>query len=283
VVEGPQPNLASIAFASDAVAASVRDTNDGDVELGTAAWARECARQVELVRDIFGNPFRLSAFSPSWSTSTAVTLAARMYESRDFSAMPMLAEALRDAGCDSADILAHCRGEGPHVRGCWVVDLVLAKVRMVVEDFDGTVVVETDVDLLHRLRSVRRGDLGVFILSHEGADESLWIYINNDDAYLMFYPDSVGGHAGYVSIGEPDPSGERKACFPQLEAGASIGASPDEDDWDRDARVEVRGDGGTFVIRGEHLVPVAVAYAAAQDFLRQGGRPRSVAWLDLEV
>jgi hypothetical protein len=50
-----------------------------------------------------------------------------MYETRDFGAMPILADALQDAGCDSEDILAHCRGPGPHVRGCWGVDLVLGK------------------------------------------------------------------------------------------------------------------------------------------------------------
>ena len=51
-----------------------------------------------------------------------------MYESRDFSAMPILADALQDAGCDSDDILSHCRDTSlPHVRGCWVVDLVLGK------------------------------------------------------------------------------------------------------------------------------------------------------------
>ena len=47
--------------------------------------------------------------------------------SRDFTATPILADALQDAGCDSTDILDHCRGPGPHVRGCWVVDLVLGK------------------------------------------------------------------------------------------------------------------------------------------------------------
>jgi hypothetical protein len=50
-----------------------------------------------------------------------------MYESREFSAMPILADALQDAGCDCADILSHCRSEQTHVRGCWVVDLVLEK------------------------------------------------------------------------------------------------------------------------------------------------------------
>ncbi|MDY3553014.1 hypothetical protein R5W24_002104 [Gemmata sp. JC717] len=79
------------------------------------------------IRDIFGNPFRPVTFSPAWRTFTVVALASGMYDSRDFTAMPILADALQDAGCDSADILAHCRGEGPHVRGCWVVDLVLGK------------------------------------------------------------------------------------------------------------------------------------------------------------
>ena len=66
-------------------------------------------------------------FSKKWRTDTALTLARQMYESRDFSAMPILADALQDAGCDNADILNHCRGEGPHARGRWVIDLVLGK------------------------------------------------------------------------------------------------------------------------------------------------------------
>lgn len=83
--------------------------------------------ELALFRDIFGNPFRQIAFSPEWRTSTVVTLAKSMYDSRDFGPMPLLADALEDAGCEHADILDHCRGTGPHVRGCWVVDLVLGK------------------------------------------------------------------------------------------------------------------------------------------------------------
>ncbi|MCE9566326.1 MAG: hypothetical protein K8U57_30245 [Planctomycetes bacterium] len=80
------------------------------------------------MRDIFGNPFRPVTFSPEWRTSTAVALARQLYESRDFSAMPILADALQDAGCDIDDILTHCRDEKQvHVRGCWVVDMVLGK------------------------------------------------------------------------------------------------------------------------------------------------------------
>jgi hypothetical protein len=52
-----------------------------------------------------------------------------MYELRDFSAMPILADALEEAGCDNPDLLGHCRNEGSHVRGCWAVDLILSKDR----------------------------------------------------------------------------------------------------------------------------------------------------------
>ena len=80
-----------------------------------------------LIHDVFGNPFRPVVFSRAWRTDTAVALAVQMYDSRDFGTMPILADVLQDAGCDSANILDHCREPGPHVRGCWVVDLVLGK------------------------------------------------------------------------------------------------------------------------------------------------------------
>lgn len=86
------------------------------------------SRYCSEVRDIFGNPFRPVAFSPDWRTDTTLALARQMYESRDFGAMPILADALQDAGCENDDILAHCRdANATHVRGCWVVDLVLGK------------------------------------------------------------------------------------------------------------------------------------------------------------
>jgi hypothetical protein len=87
----------------------------------------EQALQTTLLRDIFGNPFRPVAFDAARRTSTVVALAGQMYESRDHSAMPILADALQDAGCDN-DVLNHCRdAKQVHVRGCWVVDLVLGK------------------------------------------------------------------------------------------------------------------------------------------------------------
>jgi hypothetical protein len=74
------------------------------------------------------NPFRPVVFDPEWRSHTAVALAEGMYAARDFGAMPVLADALEEAGCDSADVLGHCRGPGPHVRGCWVLDHVLGLV-----------------------------------------------------------------------------------------------------------------------------------------------------------
>jgi hypothetical protein len=85
------------------------------------------ARMAHSLRDIFGNPFRPVTVDPAWLTSDVLLLARGMYEDRAFDRMPILADALQDAGCDSDDVLNHCRGPGPHVRGCWVVDLVLGK------------------------------------------------------------------------------------------------------------------------------------------------------------
>jgi hypothetical protein len=84
------------------------------------AWAA-------CLRDIFANPFRPVRFNPDWRTTEAVQLAKRMYNAREFAAMPILANGLEDAGCENTDILDHCRGTGPHVRGCWVLDLVMGK------------------------------------------------------------------------------------------------------------------------------------------------------------
>jgi hypothetical protein len=84
--------------------------------------------QNAVLRDILGNPFRPVHFSPNWRTDTAELLARQIYESRDFSVMPILADALQDAGCDNDDILNHCRNPDQfHGRGCWVVDLVIGK------------------------------------------------------------------------------------------------------------------------------------------------------------
>jgi len=81
-----------------------------------------------LFRDIFGPlPFRRSVLLPAWLTANVTNLAQAIYTDRAFDRLPILADALEDAGCTNRDILDHCRQPGEHVRGCWVVDLVLAK------------------------------------------------------------------------------------------------------------------------------------------------------------
>jgi hypothetical protein len=84
-------------------------------------------QQPGLLREVFGNPFRPVPFDPSWRSPAAVALASAMYESRAFDRMPETADALMDAGCDDEQVLGHCRGAGPHVRGCWMVDLILGR------------------------------------------------------------------------------------------------------------------------------------------------------------
>jgi len=86
---------------------------------------------VALLRDIFGNPVRPVVLDPAWRTPTVLALAQAAYIERTFPSgtldvarLAVLADALEDAGCDNADILSHLRGPGPHVRGCWVVDLL---------------------------------------------------------------------------------------------------------------------------------------------------------------
>jgi hypothetical protein len=80
-----------------------------------------------LLRDIVGNPFRPVVLDSHWRTANVIGLAQSIYAERAFDLMPILADALEDAGCDNTDILIHCRQAGKHMRGCWVVDLALGK------------------------------------------------------------------------------------------------------------------------------------------------------------
>jgi hypothetical protein len=92
------------------------------------AWHEGATRYAlsNHLRDIF-NPFRTAPFDTAWRTSTVLALGRCAYDSGDFSALPILADALQDAGCEDEEVLIHCRQPGTHVRGCWVVDLVLGR------------------------------------------------------------------------------------------------------------------------------------------------------------
>jgi hypothetical protein len=93
-------------------------------------FLKEAGIQSGLLREILGNPFRPVAVDSrwlNWNDGTVSQIAQAIYDERAFDRMPILADALEDAGCDNADILNHCREPGEHVRGCWVLDLLLGK------------------------------------------------------------------------------------------------------------------------------------------------------------
>ena len=84
--------------------------------------------QAQLLRDIWRPPFRPMPIDPRWLTwnnGLVVQLARNIYETRAFESLPLLADALIDAGCTDEEILSHCQQPGPHVRGCWALDLIM--------------------------------------------------------------------------------------------------------------------------------------------------------------
>ena len=91
-----------------------------------AQWMAEGV-EARILRELFGNPFRPVTLDPSWLTSTVLAVAEGIYTDRAFDRLLILADALMDAGCDNPDILDHCRFEGPHVRGCWALDLLTGR------------------------------------------------------------------------------------------------------------------------------------------------------------
>jgi hypothetical protein len=95
--------------------------------MAAAAMREERAWQCTILRDVVGNPFRPAAFDPRWRTADAVGLARGTYDEGAFDRLPILADALEDAGCTDPDLLGHLRAPGPHVRGCWALDLILGK------------------------------------------------------------------------------------------------------------------------------------------------------------
>jgi hypothetical protein len=89
-----------------------------------AAISVEERAQADLLREIVGNPFRKTEFAQGWRTPTVLDLAHAIYQERAFAEMPILADALDEAGCANAEILQHCREPREHVRGCWLLDLI---------------------------------------------------------------------------------------------------------------------------------------------------------------
>jgi hypothetical protein len=110
--------------------AIARQRASGDFKLQVKLWQAALVTYSDLVRCLFGNPFRPPEIAPAvraWHDGLLVATAQRMYESRDFGEMAVLADMLEEAGCRDARVLAHCRGPGPHTCGCFVVDHLLAR------------------------------------------------------------------------------------------------------------------------------------------------------------
>ena len=126
---------------------------------------------------------------------------------------------------------------------------------MEIEDMDGRLVVVAEGKLLDRLRSVRRGGYGAFILSHEDDGPSLWVHMNGDKAYLHFFRDRDGDHPGFESTSTSP--GHSSCHFVQTDG--------DEAD--------------SFDISGDAVVAVDLAYTAAVEFFRDGSSmPASITW-----
>ena len=109
------------------ISALHRDRVSLDAPAMRRRLADEPAAESQLLRCIYGNPFRPVTVNPAWLIPNVTTLARIIFDRKAFEEMPDLADALEMAGCNNDDMLAHCRKPGEHVRGCWVVDLILEK------------------------------------------------------------------------------------------------------------------------------------------------------------
>lgn len=97
---------------------------------GLSDWGdphERAARIADIMRDILGNPFRPVSLDHCWQTPTVLSLAQGIYTDSAFDRLPILADALEEASCDNSELLNHCRSETVHMRGCWVIDLLLGK------------------------------------------------------------------------------------------------------------------------------------------------------------
>jgi len=110
------------------------DRESRGLKSGAPGWAEERRAYSDLIREMIGNPFRPALVQPAWLTPAVTSLATAAYEERslpsgelDLARLAVLADALEEAGCSDPDLLGHLRSPGPHVRGCWAIDLILGK------------------------------------------------------------------------------------------------------------------------------------------------------------
>lgn len=125
-----QEFLRYIEYRSDRLCAAMRAHATTFPEPTMSELVGDFQTSVLLLRDLLGNPFQHSSLDPAWLAwdgGVIPKLAQGIYDERRFEDLPVLADALEEAGCTDPDILNHCRSPETHVRGCWVVDLILGK------------------------------------------------------------------------------------------------------------------------------------------------------------
>ena len=125
------PDVVSATRTARACARAAQAQREGDAQVAVEPIRRLASFDaVELVREIFGNPFRPSTIDLrwlDWKEGIIPRMARVIYRKRCFRNLPILADALEESGCDDDALLRHCRAPVDHVRGCWVVDLVRGK------------------------------------------------------------------------------------------------------------------------------------------------------------
>jgi hypothetical protein len=129
VIAAGDPNATSVDAAILAAHNAVNAAWGSSLHRRAASLAEQSS-QAQFLRCIIGNPFRpvsIRAGLLAWNDGTVRRIAQSIYEERAFDRMPVLADALEDAGCTNRAILDHCRQPGQHVRGCWILDLILGK------------------------------------------------------------------------------------------------------------------------------------------------------------
>ena len=129
---------------------------------------------------------------------------------------------------------------------------------MRVFDLEGETFVTTEEDLLARLERVRSGPFGIFILSHSDSGPSLWVHINNDVAYLHYFPDGAGDHPGFQPEHSKYCAGTEQIRFILTDAGLD-----------------------PIFMAKDHLVATSMAYAVAKEYLKSDRLPPGISWFEL--
>jgi len=126
----PLENVFAAAAAAPSRQAAQKASSNDQIAVWHAIQTASVRNQVALIRDLVGDPFHPVVVDSRWLTwagGLVPQLAEGVYQDRAFDRMPVLGDALEEAGCTNEAILRHCRQGGDHVRGCWVLDLLLGR------------------------------------------------------------------------------------------------------------------------------------------------------------